>query len=208
MAGPHDCEEILLPELSVAQNCTLFEVYESQLCGLIMTKGIAPEDWVNGWSDVIANDVESEQAAKYLVGIGGVPPATVRYSEAPKGADVIARRDRIVTFRVTDFTNAQYNFLTRLQCGKTDFRFWFETVGGHLFGGPLGIAPLFVFVDMPTDGLAVITIGFSSLKEPLRATWTPVDPTVPSTPKFYAYGPVFNGLEVYGPSETEYYTYS
>lgn len=211
MSGPQACEEIILPAISDNQDCAAFELYESQVCGLILTRGTPPLDWTSApsWRSVILNGASLDEAAKYLLGIGEIPAPDKTTFEGAKGNDVISSRRYTLTFRVANLTDQIYNFLIPFQCGFTGFRFWVETVGGHLFGGPGGIVPLFCDVDFPSTGGAVITITWQSRKETGRTDWEPFDPT-DNQNYVYAYGPIFNEVEVYGPVDggDEYYTYS
>ena len=214
---PENCGELILPTLDVDQNCTDYETYASQVCGIYFVQGLPPTDWEDAaeWRARVDNGVVDPQGAKYLVGIGGLPVPEKVVRELPKFQDKTVKRRYTLTMRVLNLSDIQYNFLVSLQCGRTDYRFWYETVGGHLFGGPTGIAPAATDADLPhgegrqdTDE-GIVTLQFESRTEPPRTGWTPLDTSdqEPTPPRVEAYGPLFNGSEVYGPSANEYYTY-
>lgn len=199
------CAAIELPPLDVDQDC-IYELHESQFCGLIMTKGQVPEDWGDSaqWETLIANDVSNVDAAKYLVGMGGMPAPAKETRPAPKGRIKTVKRTYTVTFNVHNLADLQYDFLRTLQCGFTDYRFWIETMSGHLFGGPTGILPSQTDADLPLDAAAtsyaegVITLQFDAMTDPPRSAWAAISTAQPSTPTLLAYGPSFNGSEAYG----------
>ena len=50
-----------------------------------------------------------------------------------------------------NLADAQRWFLKYLQCGRTDFVFYYQTVGGRLFGGAEGLQPYFVSATLPHE---------------------------------------------------------
>lgn len=213
-----DCGDMILPALDVEQDCTSYEIFESQICGLIMTRGAAPADWTDSaeWEALIMNDLEVDAAAKYLIGVGSMPAPEAVTVEGAKFKDIVVKRTYTVSFRVLNMSDAQYNFLTSIQCGQTDYQFWIETAGGHLFGGPTGICPKSSDADLPKDGgrdvydEGLITIVFESRVDPDRSSWTPISTDVDTVPTVQGYGPIFNNSEAYGPTAggTEYYSFA
>lgn len=161
------------------------------------------------------NGIVDSEAAKYLTGIGGMPAPEKVFVEGPKLKDILSKRIFTLTFRVLNLSDANYSFLRTVQCGFTDYNFWIETTGGHLFGGPSGIVPKLSDADLPhLDGRdandeGTITITFEARTDPDRTAWTPIDTSGPVVATIQGYGPTFNGSEVYGPTAggAEYYSF-
>lgn len=179
VACPTDCSALTLPALVVDQDCTAYELIESQVSGVFLVPDDreGPTDWTQaaGWTVVLNNSMVGE--AKYLVGIGGVAEAEKETVELPKGRDRTVRRDYTLTLRVTNLQDIQYEFLRALQCGDTSFHFWIETTGGHLFGGPVGIRPSSVDADLPLGSErtsleeGVVTIRWTARTDADRTAW-------------------------------------
>lgn len=183
-----------------------------------MTRGALPTDWTSSadWEAAIENSIVATDAAKYLVGVGGIAEPTETVIEGPKLQDLVVDRVYTLTLEVHNLSDIQYDALRQLQCGKTDFQFWYEDLSGNIFGGAGGITPLSVKATLPKENsrtaydTGTVTITYSSLIDPDRAAYDGIDTTTPTTPTVQAYGPVFNGSEAYGPTAggTEYYSFN
>jgi len=151
---PTDCGTLNFPAIDVDQDCTAFEITESEVCGvLIVQDGNYPTDWtsVAAWELVINNPGTTAADGKYLVGRGGVPVADKTTVELPKNIDRTITRKYALNLNILNMSDQNYEFLRAAQCGDTSIRVWFETVGGFLYGGPTGISPSIVDADLPLN---------------------------------------------------------
>lgn len=92
-------------------------------------------------SGAIDNTVTDNSKTKHLVVIGtqGDPEET-EYN-GPKGTIVISKRRYTIEARVPITSQSLYDFLRQIQCNNLNFKFWFATRGGYLFGPEAGISP-------------------------------------------------------------------
>lgn len=151
---PTDCGPILFPAIDIEQDCTSFDITESEVCGILFVQdGNYPADWTSqaDWEALINNPGSNAPDGKYLVGRGGVPAPEKVTVELPKNIDKVVSRKYTLTFNVTNMSDANYEFLRAVQCGDTSISVWFETIGGYLFGGPTGISPYSFDADLPLD---------------------------------------------------------
>lgn len=176
---PSDCSAHLLPAIVADQECTSYDLADSQVSGIyfVPPDRDKPVDWTQpgDWEAVLNNSTPGE--SKYLVGIGGVAEAEKEVVELFKGKNKVARRTYEVTLTVQNLSDAQYEFLRALQCGDTSFTFWFENMGGHLFGGPSGIKPSYADCDLPLSSDrtayedATVILRFDARTDPDRTAW-------------------------------------
>lgn len=151
---PTDCAVLNFPAIDVDQDCTAFDITESEVCGvLIVQDGNYPTDWESAaaWEMVINNAGTTAADGKYLVGRGGVPVPDKETVELPKKVDRTIRRTYTLNMNVLNMSDQHYEFLRAAQCGDTSVRVWFETVGGFLYGGASGIEPKMIDADMPLN---------------------------------------------------------
>lgn len=210
IACPSDCSTVFLPAIEDDQNCAPLPK-RSQICGLIFAQGVLPTDWTDPTTYNILNDVSAIDAAKYVVGSGGLGDPDEEVVEGPKDQDVVANRTYTLEFNVFNLSDAHYDFLRTLQCGNTDFVFWFESIAGYMYGGAAGICPKSVTARLPKENSRTaydsgnITITFEALNDPDRSAWTGFDDDALATPTVLAYGPVSGGTEVYSSDATSDY---
>ncbi len=172
------CGAVLLPELPTSFDCGLSPLL-SQVCGLlILPKGAPPPaSWVSAsaMSAIIDNTVTDNSAGKWIVGRGGIERPEETIISLGKRTRVIAERLYTLDYEINIRPNGVYNFMQALQTGYRNFNFWYNTMGGRLFGGPNGICPDFVtawaeYGDEPDE----VERGFIQLQwyadgSPLRA---------------------------------------
>lgn len=173
---PNCDDEFFLPAIEADQDCD-FDIVESQICDLILypTGSILP-DWMDRQSfcDSIDNNSEDNTKGRWLVGEGGVAVPEKDILQLPKGVEIINKRTYSLTFTIKNVSDLMYDFLRHLQCGDTDFVFFFKTIGGRLLGSNVGIIPRSIDVDFPlgegredTES-AIITITWRSKTDPDR----------------------------------------
>ena len=175
---PDDCSTAHhSPAAETDQDCTKAPVYGSQLSDLVILPNGATgaADWTiaGNWTTVIDNTNLDSTKAKHLVGEGSKPESEPFIIDMPKGKKKTRKRTSTIVFTIKNVTTLHYAFGQYLQCGNTDFTFWFGNEA-HFFGGQNGIIPAsvnceFVYGDGVDDiELMVITLTYESDGDPAR----------------------------------------
>jgi hypothetical protein len=182
---PADCSTpLLIGAFDVTQDCTTYDQEYSQVCDLVIkpsTAATVPLTWATAapWNaSIVANSIDNAELlgakSKWLVGDGGVAVPEKTSQEYPKRKTGAGKRTYTLVFNIRNLSQTQYNSLRKLQCGQTDFKFWYANVGNHIFGGAAGINPKSLDVDFPLgEGrddleLAIITITWEADGDPDR----------------------------------------
>lgn len=182
---PDDCSDVnLLPAIVAEQDCTGYEQTLSQVCDLYILPSATDDifaDWATTPTNVtpasgvgIDNTNTDNTKSKWLVGIGGVAEPEETIDEYPKLQRKVTERLYVLTFRVLNMVQAQYDFLRKLQCGDTSFTFYYGDLGGWVYGIEGGLSPNSVDVDFPHGGgntdknQAILTISFRANGDPDR----------------------------------------
>lgn len=149
-------------------------------------------------SSAIDNTNADNTKTRQLLGEGGIPEHEATEVEAPNRKILILDDGRgyELTFKVIVTNALVYAFLQRMQSGWLDFRFWYQDLGGFLYGKVLaadattfgGIRPLYVNVQFPKgegrDDLqyANVIIRWDADADPPRyvSPVTPADSCVPA----------------------------
>lgn len=145
-----------IPVLEDRQFCTTYNVEYSQICGIIILPADArgPSNWqsASDWESVIDNSDTTGLKAKYIGGVGSLPNPTKETVTIGKTTKIV--RDRLfrLTLETTRISSATLEVADWFRCNYRNFKFWFETVEGRLFGGPTGISVCFSDADMPLGG--------------------------------------------------------
>ncbi len=111
------------------QNCTRFDIYKSQLCGLILIP-ITISATAAQLCGLVGNS--GNGAGRYLTGAGSV--STEKITAKGRGYEFISHRIYSLQFEVYNMSDMQRNFLLNLQGDRLDFALFYETLGGRLFG--------------------------------------------------------------------------
>lgn len=173
-----DCTVVNLPAIAEDQDCISFEDFRSQISDLLFVHpdGNMPADWKSrdSWTAIVDNALQDVNAAKYLTGIGGMPPAEKTKRVVAKAKTKTVRRRFTITFDVLNMSDENYKFLEALQCNDTKYRIWIGTIDGHLFGGQNGISVVSIDANMAlSEGgddyeQGQIIIVFDALYDPPR----------------------------------------
>lgn len=177
---PDNCDDdLLLPGIEQEQDCTNWLPHDSQVSDLFIfpVGSPLPSDWTDPltWAGLINNLDETNGAGKWVVGEGGIQTTEIIVLDQPKKREKVTGRTLLLSFEVQNLTPNMYTFLRALQCGWTNFTFYYRTVGGRLFGSANGgISPAQVDVDLPLEDnrdefeTAVIGIQFETDATPDR----------------------------------------
>lgn len=99
------------------------------------TNWAAAAEWTTRLSQtsVVGNDY-----IRPLTVIGDKPAAASVSKDISNGRKVVIGKDHTINFTVDDVSQENYEFMRALECGG-QFRIWYETAGGKMYGGNEGI---------------------------------------------------------------------
>lgn len=89
------------------------------------------------WLARISETATGANNLRALTVIGDKPAATDIVKEISNGRRKVIGKDHVINFTIDDISAANYEFMRALECGG-EFRFWYETEGGFLYGGNEG----------------------------------------------------------------------
>jgi hypothetical protein len=209
---PDDCSSpLILGAIPAKQDCTAYKQKYSQVKAVFILPDGAPlpTDWtqIDDWVAVINNNATTNDLGRYLFGEGEIPAPEETVS------DYADRQQKVDTYRYTinhtikNLEDLQYDFLKLLQCGDTNFSFWYLGIDDDIFGGPSGICPLSVKVTFPRGGgrddkeSAVLSITWEADGDPERAAVPGIFDALEETVlTAVALGPVVDGDTAFGPT--------
>ena len=183
---PADCAtDNVWPAIPAEQECPSYTQSLAQVSGLVIIPDGAPDvfdDWAGDnptqvyTNDSVDNTVADNTASKWLIGIGGVAEPEETLLPYPLLQEVVTERTYTLTHRIFNLSNTMYDFLTKLQCGALNFTFYYNDLGGYVYGVDGGLAPFSVDVDFPKGGgnddrsFADIIITWKAAGDPDRGT--------------------------------------
>lgn len=112
-----------------------------------MSLGGAPlNDWSDAaeWATRLNNTSNDIDAIRFLNVVGEKPAAEGDIKKFSRNRKIIVQKAHTLPFDVDETNITNYDAMRELECGG-NFFFWYQTAGGHLYGGNLGIE---VFIDM------------------------------------------------------------
>lgn len=86
-----------------------------------------------------------------LTVIGDKPAPADVIKEISNGRRVVIGKDHTINFTIDDVSQANYDFMRGLECGG-EFRLWYETEGGFIYGGNEGIVIRLTINDVLNRG--------------------------------------------------------
>lgn len=161
LSCPADCGSAFqFPALTADQDCSTFDRYYSQVAYLyVIPDGASdPLDWTDPDVPAAASPSEIDNTntdntkVKFLVGEGEIAVPDKQVEELPLRKQAISGRDYLLNFTVKNMTSLNREFIRNLQCNPTNYKFYYGTVGGHIFGPAGGITPSFSDGDLPLNG--------------------------------------------------------
>ncbi len=137
---PSNCD-FTLPVVSFDQ-CAPTVVYSEIRRIFIAKKAAAPfSNWLSATEWVARMSQTSITGNDYirpLTVIGDKPAPTDVVKDISNGRKITIGKDHVLNYTIDDMTQANYEFMRGLECGG-EFRVWYETEGGIMFGGNEGI---------------------------------------------------------------------
>lgn len=143
-----ECNEgCSLPAICTKQPLEASAAVGAEISGIIiLPKGApAPQNWQTeiGWQGLIDNASTSSSVGKYLAVIGSYEPQEPEVAALSSGRGFVnmGRRWRL-SAEAKNVRAPEACILREIDGGPRSYRFWLETIGGKLIGGPNGLVPI------------------------------------------------------------------
>lgn len=134
------------PELSFT-DCDP-EVHEAEIDRIFfMSLGGNPlNDWTDPteWASRLSNTSNDVNAIRYMNVVGEKPAAEGDAKKISRNRKIKMQKVHTINFDVDETNTTNYDALRELECGG-NFYVWYQTAGGHLYGGNVGIE---AFIDI------------------------------------------------------------
>jgi hypothetical protein len=156
-----------MPTPTCAENCDFTlpvvqfddcapEVVYSEIRRIFLAKKAAApfSNWLNATEWLARMSQTSTTGNDYirpLTVIGDKPAAADVVKEISNGRRVVIGKDHTINFSIDDVSQANYDFMRGLECGG-EFRLWYETEGGFIYGGNEGIVVRLTINDVLNRG--------------------------------------------------------
>ena len=104
-------------------------------------KGTQPfTDWKNAseWTERLDETAVTANTIRPLTVIADKPAGSPVVKEISNGRKYNLRKDFTINIEIDDVSPENYEFMRVTQCGG-EYKLWFETAGGRLYGGNEGI---------------------------------------------------------------------
>lgn len=164
---PTDCSSILpvvefsecAPQLLQAQVTKIYLAND----GNPLTNWEDPAEWATR----IDNNSVDPTAIRELTVIGAMAAPSKTEKKISGGRRVYSPEEFTITGRIDDNSDTNYDFARATSCNR-QYRMWYATLGGKLYGGNEGILVNFsAWEEIPEDDLEYAIIAFE-LKWTLR----------------------------------------
>ena len=136
------------------------EVCDAQISKVYMTNvGNPLTDWTDPveWGTRLSNSAVAADAIRTLNVVGSKDKPSSNIKEISLKRKVIGQKDHTVNLKVDECSDLNHEAVRQLECGG-NYLFWYETLGGKLFGSTDGITA-FIELDMiiPESSDEIIT---------------------------------------------------
>lgn len=98
------------------------------------------------WASRLSMTATDEDAIRPITVIADKPAAAPVIKELSNGRKKIVRQDQTVNITIDDVSDENYDFMRVTQCGG-EYKMWFKTAAGKLYGGNEGISEVFLQLD-------------------------------------------------------------
>lgn len=97
-------------------------------------------DWTDlgEWSGRLSNTSANADAIRFLTVIASIADPTVNEKKISHRRTVYSPQEFVVTGGIDDNSNLNYDFMRATGCNR-QYRMWYATLGGKLYGGNAGI---------------------------------------------------------------------
>ena len=136
---PTGCETSLAP---VAFSVCAPEVNLSEIARLYIATADSAgfTDWKSPteWAARLSNTLTTAGKIRRLTVIADKPAPTAATRDISGGRTITSNKTHVVNFTIDETNSINHDWLRQLECGG-QFKIWYETIGGLLFGGNSGI---------------------------------------------------------------------
>lgn len=138
---PSDCTSALpvinfsdcAPDINLSE---IRRIFLAKTIAEAFTDWTEPTEWI---ARISQDDVESDDAIRPFTVIADKPAGDANIYEASDGRDIMISKSNTLNYTIDDVSDENYNFLREgIECGG-QFKMWYETQGGKIFGGNEGI---------------------------------------------------------------------
>lgn len=136
--------------------------------------GYSLTDWtdLDEWLTRISNTSTDDNAIRQLTVIGSIADPTVTEKKISAGRTVYSPQEFTIAARIDDNSDLNYGFARAADCNR-NYRMWYGTLGGKLYGGNTGIlSNLRIWEVIPEDDGEYATLSvqlkWKSQFKPLR----------------------------------------
>ena len=136
---PNSCETAL-PEVKFSKcspNIVLSEIVRI-FVGKQSTQPFNNWKDASEWTQRLSETANTANAIRPLTVIADKPAGSPVVKEISNGRKYNLRKDFTVNIEIDDVSEENYEFMRVTQCGG-EYKMWFETAGGRLYGGNEGI---------------------------------------------------------------------
>lgn len=138
---PTDCTAAL-PVVSFSDCAPQINLSEIRRIFLAKTVSEPFATWTEPteWATRVSNtDTEGDDAVRVFTVIADKPAGDMNVYEASDGRDITIHKSQTINYTIDDVSDDNYEFLrSGIECGG-QFKMWYETQGGKIFGGNEGI---------------------------------------------------------------------
>ena len=136
---PNSCETAL-PEVKFSKcspNIVLSEIVRI-FVGKQSTQPFNNWKDASEWTQRLSETANTANAIRPLTVIADKPAGSPVVKEISNGRKYNLRKDFTVNIEIDDVSEENYEFMRVTQCGG-EYKLWFETAGGRIYGGNEGI---------------------------------------------------------------------
>lgn len=145
---PSGCADVVLEATNFSECAPA--VNSSEIEKIFIAPGNAPdfEDEASPteWLARVSQTAKEENTIRVLTVIADKPASQSTPIELSNGRTKIVKKTNTVNFTIDDTSTENYNFARTLECGG-NFKIWYQTQGGFLYGGKKGIKIKSVTID-------------------------------------------------------------
>ena len=145
---PNSCETAL-PEVKFSKcspNIVLSEIVRI-FVGKQTTQPFNNWKDASEWTQRLSETANTANAIRPLTVIADKPAGSPVVKEISNGRKYNLRKDFTVNIEIDDVSPENYEFMRVTQCGG-EYKLWFETAGGRIYGGNEGIDASLVLDDV------------------------------------------------------------
>lgn len=142
MANPQCPENCLtdLPIISVASCNPIIVKSGINILMFAKVSAAAFTDWTSPseWATRLSNSSTSDDAIRFILGTGSMPAGSKQEITYQVNKKMTIGKTRTLTFTIEEANDTIHNLVRIIECGG-EYRVWFGTVGGYMYGGNEGV---------------------------------------------------------------------